>query len=286
LSNSEEGNLLARIRAKVTKALGIKRASSYYQPTLPQRDKALKEQIEAVLQEHPAYGHERIALHLGLGKNRVRRAMKLFGLQPYLKRTKAFVPERKPEEASTKQLTNLIKELQPNRPGHIWASDFTYLWLLGRWYYLATVIDLHTRRILGWSVGIRHTKELVHLAVCDALSKHEPPSFFHSDQGSEYTAEATIALLEANEIHVSFSRKASPWQNGYQESLYQNFKLELGDLSRFACEGELYEAIAKQIYYYNHKRIHTALKTTPVRFYEMYRDKDKTTNKMLSVIGS
>jgi len=69
---------------------------------------------------------------------------------------------------------------------------------------------------------------------------------------------------------MSYSNPGSPWQNGYQESFYGHFQLEFGDLSRFEHEGELFEAIAKQLYYYNTKRIHTALKTNPVQFRRNY----------------
>lgn len=233
---------------------------------MPTRNEQVKEAVEAVQVEHPAYGHKRIAIELGCGHNQIRRVMKLFGLKPIIMRKHGWVgPPKELEPARP----NLIAELTPARSGHIWASDFTYLYFQGRWYYLATVLDLFTRRIVGWNIGRRHTGRLIHLATCDALSRHEPPAYFHSDQGSEYTAAQTIRLVEAAGARCSWSAKGSPWQNGYQESFYQNFKLELGDLARFEHEGELFEAVAKQIYYYNYKRIHTALKMPPVRFEEL-----------------
>jgi putative transposase len=252
------------IRAKLARTLQVGRSSTYYHPIMPTRNELLKVAVQTVQEEHPAYGHKRIALELGRSKNQIHRVMKLFGLTPHIVRKHGWSAPKEPSPARP----NFIREIAPNHSNHIWASDFTYLYFQGRWYYLATILDLFTRRIIGWHIGRRHTAQLVHLAVCDALSRHMPPSFFHADQGSEYTAAETIRLVEATGAKASFSAKGSPWQNGYQESFYQNYKLELGDLGRFEHEGELFEAVAKQIYYYNYKRIHTALKMSPMRFYE------------------
>ena len=256
--------LVAGIRAKLARVFGIGRSSSYYQVTQPARDEELRQNITNVLLANPAYGHKRVALELNCGKNQIRRVMKLFGLEPTVHRRYRWQPV--PIETQIVLRPNRITDLTPSYLHHVRASDFTYLWCNSRWYYLATVLDLFTRQLVGWSIGRRHTAQLIHLAVCDALSSHQPPACFHTDQGSEYTAVATVMLVEAAGSLFSWSAKGSPWQNGYQESLYQNFKLELGDLSRFKTEGELFEAVAKQIYYYNHHRIHTALLMSPVQF--------------------
>lgn len=89
------------------------------------------------------------------------------------------------------------------------------------------------------------------------------PEIFHSDQGTEFMAEEITDFLEELKIKISVSDKASPWQNGYQESFFGRFKQENGDLNRFETPGELLEALYHAIYYYNNKRIHTALKMPP-----------------------
>lgn len=147
-----------------------------------------------------------------------------------------------------------------------WVQDFTYLYFMGMWVYVATVLDLKTRRIVGWSMGLRHTSALVHEAVLDALSKYPPPAILHSDQGSEYLSYLLQDLCAKMEIQLSCSDKASPWQNGFQERFYGTFKDELGPLNRFNNLAELHEGIALTLYYYNHKRIHTALKMSPAAY--------------------
>lgn len=147
-----------------------------------------------------------------------------------------------------------------------WVQDFTHIWFMGMWVYLATVEELKTRRIVGWSIGLRHDVELVHRAVLDALSKYPPPPILHSDQGSEYLSYRLRDLCQKLEIELSCSDRASPWQNGFKERFYSTLKDELGLVSRFKDLSQLYEGLALTIYYYNHKRIHTALKMSPAAY--------------------
>jgi len=151
---------------------------------------------------------------------------------------------------------------------HVWAEDFTYLWFQGRWYYLATVIDLFSRQIVGWALSAHHDTDLITAALLDALGRHPPPAICHQDQGSEYCSERYDIIALSQGIELSFSEKGSPWENGFQESFYRPFKLEIGakKLDRFAGLGELMEAIAKQIQYYNAERIHSALGMSPLAF--------------------
>jgi putative transposase len=147
-----------------------------------------------------------------------------------------------------------------------WVQDFTYLWFERQMHYLAVVLDLKTRQIVGWRLGLRHSSELTHEALLDALSKHPSPTILHSDQGSEYLSYKHQLLCQRMEIQLSASNKASPWQNGYMERWFGGFKKELGSLNQFLDLPQLHEGIALQIHYYNTKRIHSALKMTPAAY--------------------
>lgn len=144
-----------------------------------------------------------------------------------------------------------------------WVQDFTYLWFERSWVYLAVVLDLATRQVVGWSVGLSHSGELTYKALLDALSRHKPPTILHSDQGSEYLSTRHQELCQRMGITLSCSAKSSPWQNGYMERWFGSSKLELGPLKQFASLPQLHESIALTIHYYNTKRIHTALKMPP-----------------------
>lgn len=145
-------------------------------------------------------------------------------------------------------------------------QDFTYLWFHGMWVYLATVLDIKTRRIIGWSISLRHDSELTYAALLDALSKESPPRILHNDQGSEYLSYKLHDLCSKLEITLSCSDKGSPWQNGFEERFYSTFKDELGPVSRFNDLAALHEGIALTIYYYNNQRIHTALRMSPAQY--------------------
>src|SRR3989344_1009004 len=143
--------------------------------------------------------------------------------------------------------------------------------------YLATVMDLCTREILGWHVLLGHPAELVLGAFQDAIrSAGAAPGILHSDQGSEYTSKRYTAIVEEQHIRISMSRMGSPGENGYQESFYSQFKLDLGSPERFDSLGELIAAIALHIHRYNHTRIHTKLKMPPAAYAERHRTKVET----------
>jgi len=221
------------------------------------------------LRLNPAYGHRRIALSLGLGKKRVRRVMKLFGIKPY--KRKARWRKRRDERRKEAVYQNLIKNICPIVPNLIGVTDFTYLRFKGKYLYLATMMDLFTREIVGWNISARHTKQMIFSALLAAFqSTKKFPQIIHSDQGVEYTSKEYTDLLKSLNIQISMSKKASPWENGYQESFYNNFKTELGlEFDRFDSTGELIEAIHHTANYYNKQRIHLALKMPPSRFRQL-----------------
>lgn len=220
----------------------------------------------------------RFAIELNWTEKKARRIRNLAGITA-AKRTK-----RRHAKPGTVEVAAPANALKPyadfkdvNRPqdgqsyarmveSGAWVQDFTHIWFMGIWIYVATVLELKTRRILGWSLGLRHDKYLVYRAILDALSKYSPPPILHSDQGSEYLSYKLRDLCQKLEIELSCSDKASPWQNGFKERFYGTLKDELGPVSIFKDLSELYEGVALTIYYYNHKRIHTALKMSPVAY--------------------
>lgn len=146
---------------------------------------------------------------------------------------------------------NQIENICPLRPNIIWVGDFTYLPFKGNFLFLATVMDLFTREIIGSNISIYHNKELVMGAFREARKNTgRKPIYFHCDQGSEYDSKEFIELLQLYKIIISMSRKSSPWENAFQESFYSQFKVELGFTNRFETEAELIETIYQTIYYY------------------------------------
>jgi transposase InsO family protein len=147
-----------------------------------------------------------------------------------------------------------------------WVQDFTYLWFEQSFCYLAVVLSLETRQVVGWRLGTNHSSELTYAALLDALSKHAAPAILHSDQGSEYLSSRHQLLCQNLEIQLSASNKASPWQNGYMERWFGGLKQELPPLSQLKGLAQLLEAIAMHIHYYNTERIHLALGMSPAAY--------------------
>lgn len=242
--------------------MGISRSHSYYKAKQPQKDWETKQMIEETLREHPSYGHKRLAKHLKINKKRVLRVMKIFGIKPYRRTAKKLF--RKPPKGSV--VPNYLLGESPRCPGDIYASDFTYIKFQKKWVYVATVIDLFTREITGVSVMTTHNAQLVMNALCSVVLHRAPPRIIHSDGGSEYKSEDYQKLLNTLGIIQSMSAPGCPWENGYQESFYKGFKLDLGDPNRFETLGELVAEIYQTINYYNTKRMHSALDMAPRQF--------------------
>lgn len=216
-----------------------------------------------MLEEHKDYGYRRIARQLGVNKKRVQRVMRLFGIKAYRRRGKK--KWHKPK-AEAQLYPNLLREVIPSYPGHVWVADFTYLPYQSRFVYLATVMDVYPREIVGWSLQTKHSLPLVQQALFSALLHRSRPEIFHSDNGSEYDAAVFKDTLTAVKTRISRSTPGCPWENDYQESFYSRFKLLLGDTNRFRSLGELVYAIHQEIYRYNTSRIHSALLMSPVQF--------------------
>ncbi len=229
--------------------------------------------------QHPHYGVRRLAIHLGWSQNKVRRlrtkagivietptkkyrgkrrgAAKI-GVPPNILHQYAqFRNEQRPQDGMN--YANMVN-------AEAWVQDFTHVWFRRSWLYLAVVISLKTREVVGWRLGLRHTSELTHEALLDALSKHESPAILHSDQGSEYLSYKHQLLCQRMEIQLSCSNKSSPWQNGFMERWFGSFKSEFKNPSQYTDLPQLYEAIALHIHYYNTKRIHLALGMSPAAY--------------------
>jgi transposase InsO family protein len=273
--------------------------TTYYRKPTRQRSKDAAD-IAAVLaahQEHPFYGVERLALHLGWSQVKTRRIRTLAGITIVRPNAKKRRGNQQPAEIAAapnalKHFAVFRDEAHPQAglsyAGMVhsggWAQDFTHLRFGNEEHYLAVVLDLRTRQVVGWRLGTRHSSELTLAAVLDALSKHPSPAILHSDQGSEYLSRKHQELCQRMEITLSCSKRASPWQNGFMERWFGNFKLELGNISKHKDLAQLHEAIALAIFYYNTKRIHSALKMSPAAYAAGLKQPTKSLDRVLQKV--
>lgn len=254
-------------KAALARSLGVSRASLYYVSKQLPKDWALKTEIELVLRDQPSYGYPRVAQALRVNKKRAQRVMKLFGMKAYRRRGRKF---RKSGVAKV-LYPNLLKANFPRGVDDIWVADFTYIPYQEKFLFLATTMDLFSREIVGTAIMANHASPLVLQALFNAVEHHVRPRIFHSDNGREYGSKVFTRALTKLGIKISRSAKSSPWENGYQESFYSQFKIELGDPERFKTVGELVYEIYRLIWNYNHRRIHSVLKMPPAVFANRYQ---------------
>lgn len=254
-------------KTQLAKELGVSRSSLYYKSQIDQKDKEVLIQIRKVMNNHPSYGHRRIAIALDINRKRILRIMNKFNLKPQLLRTKSKYNYSKSIVAE-----NLIRRICPIAPNVIWATDFTYMRFKNKFIFLATVLDVYSRSIIGWNLSFEQNQNLTIPAIKQAFEQG-CPEILHSDQGAQYQNKNFKKLLEDKGVMHSQSDKSSPWQNSWQESFYSQFKLELGGTGRFQTVEDLIESISKQIDYYNNERIHTSLKKSPMQFLDEYYSK-------------
>lgn len=250
----------------LARLLGVARSTLFYLKKKPKEDWALKCRIEEVLRAFPSYGYRRVALHLKENKKKVQRVMRLFGIKAYRRRGKKWKKSKK----QTVVYPNLLMQIVPSYQHHAWVADFTHVFFKGRDIRVATTMDVFTRDIVGLAIGTRGGTVLVTQALCAALLNHPHPVIFHSDNGVEYNARAFLELLINTGIAISRSKKGCPWENGYQESFYDKFKVDLGDPNRFNTLGELVAEIYQTIHRYNTVRIHSALRMSPRQFAKLH----------------
>lgn len=220
---------------------------------------------------------------------KVARIMREEGLAGYRPRKRRSLT--KPDEAAP-QIPNLVGRLfDPDRPDVTWCGDITYIGTDEGWLYLATVIDLGSRRLLGWALGVRHDATLV----CDALraavggrgSERMPGVIFHSDRGSEYTSRTFADVCEQLGLRQSASRSGSCLDNAVAESWFASLKVELTSRTRYPTRDEARAAITRWIHYYNTDRLHSTLGyLTPLEWEAHYDDTEEVTQPLASPMAA
>ena len=259
--------------------LNLPRSSYYHaaKPTATQLDdKQLGEQIEEIFKEHRGrYGYRRIyEEHLDRQVKcchaRVRRLMKERGLRAI--QPKTFVPQTSDGRANKPSENLVASQPFPESPNEILAGDITYIRIADDWHYLAVVIDLCSRRVVGWALADHMRAELVVDALEQALGSTPKVAgrIFHSDRGSQYGSKLFREQLKNAGMLQSMSGRANPYDNAWTESMIGTLKAEMVREGVFENEEEARtELFAYLDSYYNTKRKHSSLGyQTPSEFEE------------------
>lgn len=211
------------------------------------------------------YGSRRLSASLkaqGLpaGRYRVRRLMKQHGLRA--RWTRKFVHTTTSRHELPVAANVLDRRFKPHAPDRAWAADITYIRTGGGWLYLAAVLDLYSRKIVGWAMAPTMPAELVctALQMAIALRQPKPGLIVHTDRGSQYASEAHRDLLTRHGLVASMSRKGNCWDNAVMERFFLNLKMERVWQRRYANPAEAVADITHYIVaFYNTHRLHSTL---------------------------
>lgn len=221
-----------------------------------------------------SYGSRRLraalqAQGLSIGRYRVRRMMRQQGLRPVWKRKFVHTTD---SHHDLPIAANLLKrQFSPEAANQHWCSDITYIRTRSGWLYLAAVMDLYSRKIVGWAMAPNMPAELV----CDALQlaigqrRPKPGLMVHSDRGSQYASAAYNALLSQHGFQASMSGKGNCWDNAVMERFFLNLKMERVWQRDYANHAEAIRDVTDYIVnFYNTKRLHSTLGYLPPVVYE------------------
>jgi len=221
-----------------------------------------------VYRELQAQGHE-------IGRHRVARLMREQGLQA---REKRRFQRTTDSEHGLPVAENLLdRQFTVPTPNTAWVSDITYLWTREGWLYLVVILDLFSRRVVGWALHDRITRQLALDALTMAL-QHRPVRrglLCHSDRGSQYASADYQAVLAAHGIVCSMSRRANCWDNAVAESFFSTLKMELAHDADWATKADARADVSEYLeIFYNRQRRHSALGyLSPVAFERQYQEK-------------
>ena len=254
------------------RVLGVSRSGLYAWrrragPSAHEREDAeLLERIRSIHStSRGTYGSPRVhrALrrdHVRTGKKRIERLMRTDGLRGRIRRrfrTTTDSEHRLPVAPNT-----LNRQFAVDAPDHVWAGDITYIRTASGWGYLAVILDLHSRMVVGWSLADHMRTELVEGALIAALGSREPSPdlLHHSDRGSQYASACYRGRLAEHEIEVSMSRRGDCYDNAVVESFFGTLKQELVHHTRWTDLAEARAAIHDYIeVFYNRQRLHSSL---------------------------
>lgn len=239
-----------------------------------QANEVLDKKIIDIFKSHKSrYGSPRITDELHekkeiCGKNRVARRMIHLNLKAKAKKKFKVTTDSKHNLPVAPNLLN--RNFTAHAPNQKWCGDITYVWTDEGWMYLAVVIDLYSRAVIGWSIQPTMSRELVCDALMMALWRRGFPRnvLFHSDRGSQYCSGDYQKILKHYGFICSMSRKANCWDNAIAESFFHSFKTELIYTERYATREIAKQSIFQYLeVYYNRVRRHSAIgSVSPVTF--------------------
>jgi len=243
-----------------------------------QSNQVLDEHIAEVFHRHKErYGSPRITEELqaqgtSSSENRVARRMRIMQLKACQSRKFKVTTDSAHDKPVAPDL--IQRDFTASSMNQKWVSDITYIWTTEGWMYLAVVLDLYSRAVIGWSIQTRMTQQLVCDALTMALFRRGFPKgvIIHSDRGSQYCSTRYQRLLKANQLQCSMSRKGCCYDNAAMESYFHTLKVELVYRENYHTREQAKQSIFQYIeIYYNRQRRHSAINNQIPMMFELVK---------------
>jgi len=270
--------------SKACKRVGLCQSSYYYQPKIqPQerlcRDTELRDQIEQIQAEFPMYGVRRVYWELfwvygrRINRKRIARVMKRYGLRALI--YKGFRISTTDSKHNKRIYPNLLAGKVVSAPNQIWVSDITYVRVKTCFVFLAAILDVFSRKVVGWAISKKINARPCLEALKMAIENRNPGPgcIHHSDRGVQYASSDYVALLKESGFEISMSRKANCWDNAFVESFFGSLKTE----EVYLCDYEDFTDVLFRLPQfiedlYNEKRRHSSLGgLSPVEFEDKWK---------------
>lgn len=271
--------------SKACKRVGLSPSSYYYQPKIDpivraSKDSDLRDRIEKIQAQFPMYGVRRVyweflwTYHKRINRKRLARVMKKYGLKALI--YKGFRGCTTDSKHNKRIYPNLLSSMEVSRPNQVWAADITYVRIKTGFVFLAAILDLFSRKAVGWALSKKINTQLCLEALKMAIEdrKPEPGCIHHSDRGVQYASDEYVELLKINGFEISMSRKGNCWDNAFVESFFGSLKREEVHLCDYEDITDVIERLPQFIEdLYNKKRRHSSLGgLSPDEFEAMWKN--------------
>ena len=249
--------------------LSVKRSRIYYKP-VPEKPENVKmmEIMDKHLTQHPTEGVLSLVLFLvekgyPVGPKRIRRLLKIMGRQTIYRRKNLT-------KAGLKAYIRpyLLKGLKITHANQVWCTDITFIPMRQGFMYLTAIMDVYSRKIVGWSISNTMTAQWCKQVLEDAIATHGKPLIVNSDQGSQYTSALWTQYLEQQQIQISMDGKGRALDNVWIERFWKSLKYDYVYLNPADDGIELYEGVQNHIGYYHDKIHHTTRQTPNQRYHQ------------------
>ena len=252
---------------ELCKAFEVPASSYYYQPVGPSElDQQIIDSIKTISESvGHTYGKRRMVLDLvalgySIGTFKTKRLMNDCGIKVVVPRKRHYYPDSGQEH---KLAANLLKrEFNPKTINTNWVGDITYIHTHQGWSYLACVMDLCSKEVVGHALSKSPNARLAKQALINAIKRKNPDTknlLFHSDQGTQYSAKEFRECLELHDITQSMSRRGNCWDNAVMERFFRSLKTERLNYLSFINHKAVISEVQNYIYFYNYRRRHSSI---------------------------